>query len=129
MSLTLGPAPLGNKPAGVFKREPERDGLLYLEPSPRRIRGIAGNVTVIDSLAPRMLHEHGRLPIYLSRGCGSRRCRKENVELSSEHHRLASVPCCEVMPGPGVAPQQRLGVGWQGPGVNPRLWFEGGIRS
>lgn len=65
MSLTLGPAPLGNKPAGVFNREPERDGLLYLEPSPRRIRGIAGAQAVIDSRAARMLHEHGRLPIYL----------------------------------------------------------------
>jgi uncharacterized protein (DUF427 family) len=65
MSLTLGPAPLGNRPAGVFNREPERAGLLYLEPSPRRIRGIAGAETVIDSRATRMLHEHGRLPIYL----------------------------------------------------------------
>jgi uncharacterized protein (DUF427 family) len=65
MSLTLGPAPLGNAPAGVFNREPERDGLLYLEPVPRRIRGIAGSVTVIDSREARMLHENGRLPIYL----------------------------------------------------------------
>src|SRR2546422_941359 len=65
MSLTLGPAPLGNKPAGVFNREPEREGLLYLEPSPRRIRGIAGGVTVIDSREARTLHEYGRLPIYL----------------------------------------------------------------
>ncbi|TMK74029.1 MAG: DUF427 domain-containing protein [Actinobacteria bacterium] len=65
MSLTLGPAPLGNKPAGVFNSEPEREGLLYLEPSPRRIRGIAGGVTVIDSREARMLHEYGRLPIYL----------------------------------------------------------------
>src|SRR5439155_18277992 len=65
MSLTLGPAPLGNKPAGVFNSEPEREGLLYLEPSPRRIRGIAGGATVIDSREARMLHEYGRLPIYL----------------------------------------------------------------
>jgi uncharacterized protein (DUF427 family) len=49
----------------VFNREPERQGLLYLEPVPRRIRGISGEVTVIDSRAGRMLHEHGRLPIYL----------------------------------------------------------------
>jgi uncharacterized protein (DUF427 family) len=65
VSLTLGPAPLGNNPAGVFNREPERAGLLYLEPSPRRIRGVAGGATLIDSRATRMLHEHGRLPIYL----------------------------------------------------------------
>ena len=65
MALTLGPAPLGQAPAGVYNREPERDGLLYLEPSPRRIRGLAGEETVIDSRDARMIHEHGRLPIYL----------------------------------------------------------------
>jgi uncharacterized protein (DUF427 family) len=65
MALTLGQAPLGQTPAGVFNREPERQGLLYLEPVPRRIRGISGDVTVIDSRAARMLHEQGRLPIYL----------------------------------------------------------------
>jgi uncharacterized protein (DUF427 family) len=65
MSLTLGPAPLGNAPAGTFNREPDRGGLLYLEPSPRWIRGRVGEETVIDSRTVRMLHEHGRLPIYL----------------------------------------------------------------
>jgi uncharacterized protein (DUF427 family) len=65
VALTLGTGPLGNMPAGAFNREPEREGLLYLEPSPRRIRGVAGGETVVDSRSARMLHEHGRLPIYL----------------------------------------------------------------
>ncbi len=65
MTLTLGPAPLGQNPAGVFNREIEREGILLLEPFPRRIRGIAGGETVIDSRAVRMLHEYGRLPILL----------------------------------------------------------------
>jgi len=65
MSLTLGPAPLGDRPAGVFNRAVEREGLLYLEPVPRRIRGLIDGVAVIDSRAARMLHENGRLPIYL----------------------------------------------------------------
>jgi uncharacterized protein (DUF427 family) len=65
MSLTLGPAPLGDRPAGAFNRAVEREGLLYLEPVPRRIRGLIDAVAVIDSRAARMLHENGRLPIYL----------------------------------------------------------------
>jgi uncharacterized protein (DUF427 family) len=65
VTLTLGTGPLGDVPAGRFNREVERGGLLYLEPSPRRIRGVAGEETVVDSRSARMLHEHGRLPIYL----------------------------------------------------------------
>jgi uncharacterized protein (DUF427 family) len=66
MSLTLGPGPLGNQPAGVYNREaPAREGLLYLEPSPRRIRAEAGGEVVLDSRHARLLYEHGRLPIYM----------------------------------------------------------------
>ncbi len=66
VSLTLGPGPLGNQPAGVYNREfPAGDGLLYLEPSPRRIRGQSGAEVVVDSRHARLLYEHGRLPIYL----------------------------------------------------------------
>jgi uncharacterized protein (DUF427 family) len=66
VSLTLGPAPLGNRPAGIYNRElPGWDGLLYLEPSPRRIRGRLGGETVVDSVHAQMLYEHGRLPIYM----------------------------------------------------------------
>jgi uncharacterized protein (DUF427 family) len=66
VSLTLGPGPLGNQPAGVYNREPPaREGLLYLEPSPRRIRGEAGGEIVVDSRHARLLYEHGHLPIYM----------------------------------------------------------------
>jgi uncharacterized protein (DUF427 family) len=66
MSLTLGAGPLGNKPAGIYNREsPAQDGLLYLEPSPRRIRGQAGTEFVVDSRHAHLLYEHGRLPIYM----------------------------------------------------------------
>jgi uncharacterized protein (DUF427 family) len=65
VALTAGNGPLGNMPAGAFNRDLRRDGLLYLEPSPRRIRGVGGGETVIDSRSARMLHEYGLLPIYL----------------------------------------------------------------
>ena len=65
MSLTLGTGPLGIAPGGVYNREPEREGLLYLEPFPRRIRGAVGTETVVDARSARMLHEQGRLPIHL----------------------------------------------------------------
>jgi hypothetical protein len=66
VSLTLGPGPLGNQPAGIYNRElPVREGLLYLEPTPRRIRGYADGEVVVDSRHARLLYEHGRLPIYM----------------------------------------------------------------
>jgi uncharacterized protein (DUF427 family) len=65
VALTLGTGPLGDQAAGRFNRDVERDGRLYLEPSPRRIRGVVGGETVVDSRSARMLHEHGALPIYL----------------------------------------------------------------
>jgi uncharacterized protein (DUF427 family) len=66
VSLTLGSGPLGNQPAGIYNRDfSDREGLLYLEPSPRRIRGRAGEEVVVDSVHARMLYEHGRLPIYM----------------------------------------------------------------
>jgi len=66
VSLTLGPGPLGNRPAGIYNRElPIGEGLLYLEPSLRRIRGHAGDEIVVDSRHARLLYEHGRLPIYM----------------------------------------------------------------
>ena len=69
MSLTLGPAPLGTQPAGIYNGEsPVREGLLYLDPSPRRIRGQAGGEIVVDSRHACLLYEHGRLPIYMFPG-------------------------------------------------------------
>jgi uncharacterized protein (DUF427 family) len=65
MSLTMGSAPLGPRPAGVFNFE--RGGpahALYLEPSPRSVRGLLGSETVVDSRRAKLLHETGHLPIY-----------------------------------------------------------------
>src|SRR6478609_755474 len=64
VSLTNGTAPFGPRPAGSFNRPmPESAGLLFLEPFLPRIRGTVGDVTVVDSTATRMLHEHGQLPV------------------------------------------------------------------
>jgi uncharacterized protein (DUF427 family) len=65
MSLTLGSAPFGREPAGVFNFE--RTGpahVLYWEHSPRRVRGELHGETVVDSTAVMMLHETGILPLY-----------------------------------------------------------------
>jgi uncharacterized protein (DUF427 family) len=64
MSLTMGSGPLGHRPAGRFNREIELPGLLYLEESPKWIRARLGGETVVDSRRPRLLHEHGRLPVF-----------------------------------------------------------------
>jgi uncharacterized protein (DUF427 family) len=60
MSLMIGNGPFGHAPAGVFNRDLPGEGLLYLEPSPRRIRGLLGGEVVVDSVRASMLFEHGR---------------------------------------------------------------------
>ena len=64
MALMTGQGPFGHAPAGSFNRRPPDDGLLYLEPSPRRIRGLLGGEVVVDSTRVSLLLEHGRLPRY-----------------------------------------------------------------
>jgi uncharacterized protein (DUF427 family) len=64
MALMTGIGPFGHAPAGVFNRRLPREGLLYLEPSPRRIRGLLGDEVVVDSTRVALLFEHGRLPRY-----------------------------------------------------------------
>lgn len=65
MSLTVGTGPFGHQPAGVFNFElPRRKGLIYFEQTPRRIRATFAGETVVDSFGPKLLHEHGLLPIY-----------------------------------------------------------------
>jgi uncharacterized protein (DUF427 family) len=87
MSLTLGPAPLGNRPAGIYNGGvPGWEGLLYLEPSPRRIRGLAAGETVVDSAHAQMLYEHGRLPIYMF----PREEVRDELLLPSEHQTASS---------------------------------------
>lgn len=62
MSLMIGTGPFGHAPAGVFNTDMPREGLLYFEPSPRRMRGVSGGETVVDSRRVHLLHEHGHLP-------------------------------------------------------------------
>ena len=65
MALTVGTAPFGHQPGGVWNRPmPERPGLIWFEDSPRRIRGELGGVTVVDSTHAKLLHEHAHLPVY-----------------------------------------------------------------
>jgi uncharacterized protein (DUF427 family) len=65
MSLTLGSAALGRHPAGEFNSpiDPAPGRLLYFEPFPRRIRGVIGGQTVIDTTAGRLLYESGLPPV------------------------------------------------------------------
>jgi uncharacterized protein (DUF427 family) len=43
---------------------PELKGLMYFEDHPKRIRARLGDETVVDSRRVKMLHEHGRLPVF-----------------------------------------------------------------
>ena len=64
MSLTVGRGPFGHRPAGVFNFErPRTKGLIYFEDYPRRMRGVFGGETVVDSRHAKLLHEHGKLPV------------------------------------------------------------------
>jgi uncharacterized protein (DUF427 family) len=64
MALMTGLGPFGHTPAGAFNRRIPTVGLLYLEPSPRRIRGLLGDQVVVDSTRVSLLLEHGRMPRY-----------------------------------------------------------------
>jgi uncharacterized protein (DUF427 family) len=66
MGLTMGTGPFGKAPAGTFNFEPDapKDHALYLEPSPRRVRGVIGGETVVDSTDVYLLHETGHLPVW-----------------------------------------------------------------
>jgi uncharacterized protein (DUF427 family) len=65
MGLMSGSGPFGREPAGTFNFEPPAPGrALYLEPTPKRIRVVAGGETVADSRSAMLLHESGHQPIY-----------------------------------------------------------------
>jgi uncharacterized protein (DUF427 family) len=64
MSLTMGTGPFGHAPLGRFNFEPPRNGVLYVEPSPRWIRARLGRETVVDSRRARLLHQQQRLSRY-----------------------------------------------------------------
>jgi uncharacterized protein (DUF427 family) len=63
MSLTMGTAPFGHAPAGTFNEAVDVDGqVIWWEDSPRRVRGVLGGRTVVDSTRVKLLHERGHLP-------------------------------------------------------------------
>lgn len=65
MSLTNGRGPLGPNPAGRFApslRVPA--GAAYVEPFLRRVRGVMGGRTVIDSERVVLVHRPGQPPAY-----------------------------------------------------------------
>ncbi|MGH9251948.1 MAG: DUF427 domain-containing protein [Acidimicrobiales bacterium] len=64
MSLTMGTGPFGHEPWGVSNPPLPAGGWFYLEPSPRRIRGIVGDQVVVDCKAPMLFFERGELPRY-----------------------------------------------------------------
>jgi uncharacterized protein (DUF427 family) len=65
MSLTFGSGPFGQRPAGRFNRDIDPEGLMYLEDSPKWIRGRLAGETVVDSRSPKLLHQHARLPTFV----------------------------------------------------------------
>ena len=67
MSLTHGTGPFGDSPAGSFNFDAPREGVVYLEESPRWVRARLGGETVVDSKRPLLVHESGSLPRFLFR--------------------------------------------------------------
>lgn len=63
MSLTTGRGPFSGNPAGTFDR-PVPAEVVYAEPCLRRVRGVTGTRTVIDSERVMLVHRIGRSPIY-----------------------------------------------------------------
>lgn len=63
MSLTTGRGPLSGHPGGRFSK-PVPDGLVYVEPFRRRVRGIAGGRTVVDTEGALLVHRPGEPPAF-----------------------------------------------------------------
>ena len=63
MSLTTGRGPLSPNRAGRFSA-PVPDGVVYVEPFRRRVRGLVGDRTVVDSERVLLVHRPGQPPTY-----------------------------------------------------------------
>jgi uncharacterized protein (DUF427 family) len=63
MSLTTGSGPFGSRRKGRLNFEPP-ERVVYVEPWPRRVRGLVGDEAVVDSERAVLVHESGRLPRY-----------------------------------------------------------------
>lgn len=71
MSLTRGGGPLSGTPAGIANLDlrAHPGHALYWEPYPRRVRGVAGGETLLDTEGGMLLHETGLLPVlYIPEG-------------------------------------------------------------
>jgi uncharacterized protein (DUF427 family) len=65
MGLMYGTGPFGRSPAGQFNfSAPPAGTVLYLEPTPRRVRVEVGGETIADSRRALLLHESGLQPVY-----------------------------------------------------------------
>jgi uncharacterized protein (DUF427 family) len=63
VSLTSGRGPLSGRPAGWFTT-PIPDGLVYVEPFRRRVRGVVGDKAAVDSESVVLVHRAGHPPSY-----------------------------------------------------------------
>lgn len=63
MSLTTGRGPLSAQPAGRFSA-PMPEGVVYVEPFPRRVRGLIGDAVVVESEQVLLVHRAGSPPTY-----------------------------------------------------------------
>jgi uncharacterized protein (DUF427 family) len=64
MSLTIGTGPFGKQSRGRLNVEAPERGVVYIEDSPRRVRGLLGGEVVVDSTRVKLLHETGYLPVW-----------------------------------------------------------------
>ena len=64
MSLTTGKGPLSSHRAGHFTASVP-DGVAYVEPWPRRVRGVVGDRTVIDTERALLVHRPDHAPAWL----------------------------------------------------------------
>ncbi len=63
MTITMGSGPFGHRPAGILNFEPPEPFTL-VEPVPRRIRGVRGGATVVDSERAMLVYQSRTLPHY-----------------------------------------------------------------
>lgn len=64
MSLTLGTGPFGHHPSGSLNSRIEGPKhVLYLDDFPRRVRGIIGGETVVDTVRGKLLYESSLPPV------------------------------------------------------------------
>ena len=66
MGLMTGTGPFGPRASGAFNfaPDPPQGHAIYLDPTARRVRGMLGGETVVDSRDVLLLHEHGHLPVW-----------------------------------------------------------------